>query len=293
MGWAIFYAILLGAYVLSWVYSAYHPSGVPETITRLSGLAALLTGLLGALQKSSLRVYFLFQKILIRFFPDTTGRWWFCARFDGQFGDDVIRVLNAHFQSSDFRFSSKVESENTLTTQIELDRTLHLKIQYDPAQTSEDGQHHVTVISQVMEVSYGHAKKKLQQQIVPVLQAFIDALRPTNSSFELDVEFLKRNPFFAVYIAHLRPEQVQDYRVVLHVDSSHSSGKPETVEITKQRVHLTAKTTHSFQNIAEQFVLFLARSEDAKGRPLKCPSRTRFVQLETSPKALFRGSRFA
>lgn len=255
MGWTIFYAILLAAYLLSWAYSAYHPSSVPETVTRLSGLVALLTGLVSALQKSSLWVYFRLQKLAIRFFPDTTGRWWFSARFDGRFSENAIRLLSDHFQSKEFRFSTKAENENVLTVQLEIDQTLYLKIQYDPSHLSEDGEDHVTVLSRVMEVSYGHAKKKLEQQIVPVLQAITDVLRPANSSFELDVQFLKRNPFFAVYIAHLRPEQVQDYRVVLHIDGSHPSGRAETVEITKQKVHVTAKTTHSFQSIAEQFVL--------------------------------------
>lgn len=255
----------VGAYLVSWGFSIYHPSSVPEAITRLSGLAALLTGLVGALQKSSLKVYFYLQKIAIRLSPDTTGRWWFSARFDGQFGDTVIRTLRDHFQSKEFRFSSKVEEEDAFTAQVEIDQTLYLKIQFDPKHLSEDGEDHVTVLSRVMEVSYGHAKRKLEQQIVPVLQAIADVLRPSNSSFELDVQFLKRNPFFAVYIAHLRPEQVQDYRVVLHIDGSHSSGKAETVEITKRKVHVTAKTTHSFQSIAEQFVLLSPDLKMLKG----------------------------
>jgi hypothetical protein len=75
MGWAIFYGILLLAYLLSWAFSVYHPSIVPETVARISGLTALVAGLVGALQKSSLKVYFLLQKLAIRFFPDTTGRW--------------------------------------------------------------------------------------------------------------------------------------------------------------------------------------------------------------------------
>jgi hypothetical protein len=255
MGLTIVYIILLAAYLLSWGYSIYHPSTVPETITRLSGLAALLTGLVSALQKSSLKVYFALQKLAIRFFADTTGRWWFSARFDGQFDEGVISSLTSHFQSEDFRFSSRVEAETTLTAQVEIDQTLYLKIQYDPKRFSDDGEDHVTVLSRVMEVSYGHAKDKLERQIIPVLQAITSVLTPSNSSFELDVQFLKRNPFFAVYITHLQPEQVQDYRVVLHVDASHPSGKAETVEITKQRVHVTARSTHGFQSIAEQFVL--------------------------------------
>jgi hypothetical protein len=255
MALTIVYLILLSAYLISWAYSASHPNGIPEAVARSSGLIALLMGLVGALQKSSLTVYFLFQRLLVRFSPDTTGRWWFSARYDGHFADSVVRSLTAHLASDKFRFSSKVDKESALTAEVEIDQTLLLKIQFDPAQDSEDGEGHVTVISRVMEVSYGHAKRKIEQQIIPVLQAVVDVLKPSSSSFELDVQFLKRNPFFAVYISHLRPEQVQDYRVVLHVDGSHPSGKPERVEISKERVHVTAGSTHTFKSMAEQFVL--------------------------------------
>lgn len=255
MGWTIFYLLLLVAYLLSWGYSIYHPSTAPGIITRLSGLAALLTGLVAALQKSSLKVYFLLQKLAIRFFADTTGRWWFAARFDGHFDQQVLRRLCEHFSSKDFRLNCRVENETALTAEIEIDQTLYLKMQFDPGHLSAVDLDHVTVLSRVMEVSYGHAKRKLEQQIVPILQALTEQLQPSNSSFELDVKFLKRNPFFAIYIAHLRPSQVQDFRVVLHVDGSHPTGRAEKVEITKENVHVTAKTALGFQNIAEQFVL--------------------------------------
>jgi hypothetical protein len=255
MAWIIFYTILLIVYVASLIYSLYHPGPLPEIVARLSGGAALLTGFANALQKASLRVYFLFQKIAIRFFPDTTSRWWFSARYDGHFRDAVISELNKHFQSKDFRFTCKVEREDSVSAQIEIDQTLPLSMQFEPAHFAEDTLGHLTVVSRVMEVSYGHAKKKLQQQIMPVLQAINDILKADNSSFELDVQFLKKNPFFAVYIAHLRPDQIHDYKVVLHVDGSHSSGKHEKVEITKEKVHVTAKTPDSFRHMAEQFVL--------------------------------------
>ena len=255
MAMTIVYLILLAAYLISWAYSASHPNGVPEAIARCSGLIALVIGLVGALQKSSLTVYFLFQRILVRFSSDTTGRWWFSARYDGHFDDSVVTSLIAHLQSDKFRFSSKVEKASALTAEVEIDQTLFLKIQFDPGHDSEDGEGHVTVISRVMEVSYGHARRKIEQQIVPVLQAVADVIKPVSSSFELDVQFLKKNPFFAVYISHLRPDQVQDYRVVLHVDGSHPSGKPEKVEISKESVHVTAGSTHTFKSMAEQFVL--------------------------------------
>ncbi len=255
MGWIIFYTVLLISYIGGWAYSLYHANHIPDIISKISGLVALLSAMGMALQKSSLRVYFFFQRIAIRFFPDTTSRWWFSARYDGHFSAASVHLLIQHFQSNDFRFPIKVEREDNLSAQIDVDDTLVLNIQLDPQSISEDQLDHITVLSKVMEVSYGHAKKKLDAQIVPVLQAISDVLRPENSSFELDVQFLRRNPFFAVYIAHLNPSQVQDYRVVLHVDGGHASGRTEKVEITKEKIHVTTQTTNSFRSIAEQFVL--------------------------------------
>jgi hypothetical protein len=255
MGWIVFYTVLLIGYVGGWAYTLHHPNHVPDIISKISGFVALLAAMGTALQKSSLKVYFWSQRFAIRFFPDTTSRWWFSARYDGHFSSDSIRLLIEHFQSKEFRFPIKVEKEDNLIAQIDVDETLTLNIQLDPKDISEDQCDHITVMSKVMEVSYGHAKKKLDTQIIPVLQAINDVLRPENVSFELDVQFLRKNPFFAVYIAHLNPEQVQDYRVVLHVDGSHPSGRPETVEITKEKVHVTAQTTTSFKSVARQFVL--------------------------------------
>jgi hypothetical protein len=168
MGWIIFYTVLLISYVGGWAYSLYHPNHIPDIISKISGLVALLSAMGMALQKSSLRAYFFFQRIAIRFFPDTTSRWWFSARYDGHFPDDSVRLLIQHFQSKDFRFPVKVEREDNLTAQIDVDDTLVLSIQLDPQNVSEDQLDHITVLSKVMEVSHGHAKRKLDTQIVPV-----------------------------------------------------------------------------------------------------------------------------
>jgi hypothetical protein len=236
------------------LYSLYHPNLVREIISKQDfRVGRALVRIRDRSAKIEPSRLFLFSKDRHQVFPRHDKS--FSARYEGHFPDDAVRHLLDHFKSGEFRFPTKVERQDTLSAQVEVDQTLTLNIQFEPAQTSEDQSDHLTVISKVMEVSYGHAKKKLDSQIVPVLQAINDVLKPENASFELDVQFLRRNPFFAVYIAHLRPEQVQDYRVMLHVDAGHATGKTEKVEITKERVHVTAKTTNAFRSIAEQFVL--------------------------------------
>ena len=94
----------------------------------------------------------------------------------------------------------------------------------------------------------GTRRRKWNNQSLPVLQAITDVLKPSSSSsFELDVQVLQAESILcAVYVARIRPEQVHDYRVILHVDGSNSSGKTETVEITKQKVHVHGQNYAQF-----------------------------------------------
>jgi len=78
--------------------------------------------------------------------------------------------------------------------------------------------------------------------------------------------------------------------VILHVDGGHPTGKAETVEITKQKVHVTARTPHSFQSIAEQFVLLSPDLRMLRGSPLEMPKSYKICQSGCLRRELFRSS---
>jgi hypothetical protein len=119
-----------------------------------------------------------------------------------------------------------------------------------------------------MEVSYGHARKKIETQIIPVVLALKDFLKPESSSYDLNVDFPDRNPFFAVYIAHLKAEQIGDFRVLLHLDAYSRSPRPESVEISRQNLHVTALSTDSFKELALDFILLSADTKMLAGAKL-------------------------
>jgi hypothetical protein len=168
-----------------------------------------------------------------------------------------------------FRFSVKIDYANDREVQAEIDKTLILKVGFDPASLSVSGQGHISILSKSLEVSYGHARTKIETQIVPIILALRDFLHPESASYDLNVDFPDKNPFFAVYIAHLKPEQIGDFRVLLHLDAYSPAPRSESVEISRQNLHVTALSTDSFKQLALDFILLSADTKMLSGASLR------------------------
>ncbi len=252
----ILFGVLLLLFLATSVYSLRASFSFPALIAYLAGFVGISHAFLQSLANSNLRVYFWLQRIRIWWFSDLVTRWWFGARFEGDHPPTIIADLLHFMQDSEkFKFGVQVDYSTDRDMQVEVDRTLTLKITFDPALLSASGRGCVSVLSKTIEVSYGHARRKIETQIVPVILALKDYLRPDNASYDLDVDFPERNPFFAVYVAHLKPEQIGDFRVVLHLDAYSRSRRPEKVEISRQNLHVTALSTDSFKQLALDFIL--------------------------------------
>jgi hypothetical protein len=252
----ILFGVLLLLFLATSIYSLRESFSVSSLVAYLAGLAGVLHAFLDSLAKSSLRVYFWLQRLRIWWSSDLVTRWWFGARFEGHFPATIIDDLQQFLRDSEkFRFSVKVDYSNEREVQIEVEKTLTLKVTFDPAVLSATGNGTLTIVSKTMEVSYGHARRKIETQIVPVILALKDFLKPEASSYDLDVDFPERNPFFAVYIAHLQPEQIGDFRVVLHLEAFSHTRRAEKVEISRQNLHVTALSTDSFKQLALDFIL--------------------------------------
>ena len=254
--------IILVVFAVAASYSLYANFSVPYLMTLLVGLTGILVAFVKALSNSNLRVYFWSERLRIWWLSDSVTRWWFAVGFDGNFAPTVIHDLLTFLRDpKQFRFPVKIDYIKDREIQVEIDKTLTLKIGFDPTLVSASGQPHISVLSKSLEVSYGHARKKINSQIIPVVSALEKFLSPENASYDLNVDFPERNPFFAVYVAHLKPEQIGDFRVLLHLDAYSASPKPETVEISRQNLHVTTQSTDSFKQLAADFILL---SLDAK-----------------------------
>src|SRR5579864_8489622 len=216
----IILGILLVIFVIASAHSLYAQFSITSLITQLAGFTGLAFAFQKALANSNLRVYFWFQRLRIWWFSDLVTRWWFSAAFDGEYRPEVIRELKGFLVARDqFKFVATIDYCNDREVQAEIDKTLILRIGFDPAAISPTGRDHISIISKSLEVSYGHARRKIETQIVPVMLALKNFLNPDAVSYDLNVDFPDKNPFFAVYVANLKPEQIGDFRVVLHLDA--------------------------------------------------------------------------
>jgi hypothetical protein len=179
MVWVIYYALLLLAYVLASVYSIYHPDRTPEVIKSVSGALTLITALAKLSRVPICAFIFSYSGFWVWWHGDKTAVWRFALRLDGGFGTEVIADLNKSFQRPELsNWPSQILTSNDREARIKMDRTIHLHITYEPEFVSGDGEDHILIRSDELEVPYGRAREKIDRQITPLLSAFISVLRP-------------------------------------------------------------------------------------------------------------------
>lgn len=259
---------LLTIYGLLWVLMLFSIGagvrlGLPKTalIGQLSGLVGLTAAFLQALVRNSLSVFFLWQRLRIKFNSRAVTRWSFSARFDGSFGSQAIPHAVAVLTNSQrFSYPTRVETSDDRSALLTVDDSLVISLSFEPAEFAEASRaggtevDHVTVLSKTQELPFQFSVEKIDQMILPMLSILKDELRPSRSSYDLNVDFRGSNPFFEVYISKLKPEQVGEFSVVLHVPCG-APNRKERVEISKSNVHVIAASTDSFRRLASDFIL--------------------------------------
>ena len=209
-----------------------------------------------SLYKSSLRFYFLVWRIRIWWESDASTRWSFAVRFEGDYNEKSIQELLVGLKDRDsFRFPVSIDYSKGLEAQVEIDETLIVRLSYAPPEPPHWTTGVVTVTSKTLEVAYGQARRKLNEQIIPVIQELERILRPERAFYELNVAFIKGNPFFALYIAHLKPDQIGDFRVRLQMGKYPGATARDTVEISRDSMQVVAISTNSFKEIAASFIM--------------------------------------
>jgi hypothetical protein len=249
------YLILLAFYIPIAIYLLIQNFSYALLILQISGFIAIARSAVQEISKKYLPLYFFIERRKLFFVSDTTSKWWFQGRYDGISSKEVFNDLEINLRK-DSRFKIKILKQNDREKELEINETLFITLTFVDESESPFGLSHIDVVSRTIEVSYGHAKKKLENQIEPFLLSLANIIKPEKHSFELNVDFMgKSNPFFNVYIANLSPSQVEDFRVVLHVDGNSPNSLSDKVVISSNSLHITADSTNSFRKLAENFIL--------------------------------------
>lgn len=176
---------------------------------------------------------------------------------DGVLGRDPLTRIRVALKTDMKNWESEIISTTDLGLRIKFEKTIHLYMQYEPSSLSEDVEDHLLIRSEELEVAYGRARHKIDREIAPLFSALLNTVKPASYSINFEVLFPDKNPFFAFYVAHLRPEQVTQFQLVFR-PHDYSRTDSEKVVVTQTALELTAVTTEAFSEMAKAFILLSA-----------------------------------
>jgi len=104
------------------------------------------------------------------------------------------------------------------------------------------------------EIGSNSSKRKLDSQIIPFLTNLQSFIKPDNTSYVLNISFIKDNPFFTLFISHLDPSQINSFNINLHIDAYSRNACKDIVTINKENIIVNANDLHSLKELANDFI---------------------------------------
>lgn len=244
---------LLAVYTLVASFKA-GVDGVDIT-AQVGTVIGLAVAFLGLLTQNSLKTYLFWQRAKLLFNAGSISRLTLVSRFDGNFGDRKLNELVTFLtDGQQFRNPAQVRHLGAQTTFLYTHSGLNLTLSSESKSLSFDALAHIQVSISKLELPTRYSVKKLDEQILPLLSSIRQFLGVGNSAFELELSFEEGNPFFSIYIAHLRPEQIDDFHVVLTLPSSQPE-RDDRIDIRKQSLSISASSVENLAKLAHDFIL--------------------------------------
>ena len=223
-------------------------------ILLLSGFVGLLVDFFTQLQKHNLSFYFwwLRWKNKLRNYK---AKWSLFIRFSGKFNEDIIKELEDFILSKEkIKGNKKIIRTTNQSIEFSIDDTIRFEVIYEPESPLDSTVGDISFKLFAFEIGCNDAEEKLNSKIVPLLEIFRDFLRPQKTSYTLDVDFQGRNPFYALYIEHLKPEQIDDFNVNLVIDEYTKGTRGDNVSIKKDKVNIVTSSSNSLALLAKDFI---------------------------------------
>ncbi len=223
-------------------------------IILLSGFIGLLADFFTQLQKYSLPFYFWWLRCKNKL-RNYKAKWSLVIRFYGKFNEDIIKGLEDFILSdNNIKGDKKIIRTTNQSIEFSIDDTIRFDVIYEPETSLDSTIGDISFKLFPFEIGCNDAEEKLNSKIVPLLEIFQSFLSPQKASYTLDVDFQGRNPFYALYIEHLKPEQIDDFSVNLIVDKYTKTHRGDNVSIKKDRVNIATNSTNSLTLLAKDFI---------------------------------------
>ncbi len=207
------------------------------------------------LGKANMRFYFFLQRCKLRFDPTSVTKLSLTVRFDGLFSDEVLSELVSFLTDHNkFVQPSRLQHISSRSALLYLTPGMTLALTQEPASLSFDAKSHIQICLNELELPTHYAATKLERQILPLISTIGTFLHFESEVLQVDLGFGKRNPYFSLYISHLKPDQVSDFTITLYIPKNEAD-KLDKIVIRKTTLTLTAGTVDGMAQLARDYIL--------------------------------------
>jgi hypothetical protein len=184
------------------------------------------------------------------------------VRYDGKFGQDCISSISRFV--SDLKrdgTNAKIQHQTTNSMNFIIHDTLNFYLTYAVAGNFDIENDQIDLALSPFEIGCNDSKRKLDTKIIPILNRLYEILKPRICSYVLDISFLKGNPFFTLFVSHLKVTQIGTFTINLLLDEYSESKAKDVVTIQKENVIVSANNLHSLKQLAEDFIYLSANAK--------------------------------
>ena len=184
-----------------------------------------------------------------------TIKWNINVRYNGKINENIIQSLETEvFNEQNLNLSVKIMNKTNQSINVVVNETLNLYINYVNSSFCNTEKDEVIVNFPTFEISCNNSQKKLNKEIIPLINKIKSLIQPESSSYTLNIDFIRKNPFYTVFIDHLRLDQIDDFSVNLNLDTYSIDDKKDRVSINKNKIHIITDTTNNLKELAKDFI---------------------------------------
>lgn len=249
------YSIALIAYLSLGFIQFHNTQNVTASlVTYLLGLIPIIHQIHQKLSIVFIRYYFFWTRIKQKL-TNPTCAWQIIGDFRGEFDNDVISKLKDFMLNKAlFRRPVKILSESNLTLVFSVSETLHFTMELHKQSHSDSSHSAIGLKLSKIEIGSNSALRKLEKEILPIIDSIQNQIKPATFAYNLNVDFLGANPFYSRYMQHIKGDAIADFRLTLHLDDYTCSSEGEMVEINKDKLHIVAHSLNGLKELARDFL---------------------------------------
>ncbi len=184
-----------------------------------------------------------------------SAKWQVSIRFDGSFNIEVIDLIKNHIDmlvKSNKRAKLLHKTINSINFSVY--DTMNCYVQFESKETNNFSYNTLDIVLSAFEIGTNDSREKLNKEIIPLFSELQQIVRPENTSYVLKISFKKHNPFYTVFISHLKTSQIKTFTVDLLLNEYSNCSGNDFVTVNKNNIVINAKNVHALKELSNDFI---------------------------------------